>query len=88
MKTIVVKATIGATDSRVAYSLREVGEDIYSKFYSEGIAEIPDMDTAVTELHIKVKATRHLGDVTTFLKKSLKRHNLLEIVEITREDSN
>ena len=88
MKKIIVKAPSGETDSLVVHDLRNVGEDVYRRFHCEGIAEVPDMDSAVSSLHIEVKATRHLGDVMTFLKKSLRKHGIAEITEIVRDDPN
>ena len=88
MKRIIVKAPSGESDSLVVHDLRNVGEDVYRKFHFEGIADVPDMDSAITSLHIEVKATRHLGDVMTFLKKSLRKRGIAQIVEIVRDDSN
>jgi len=69
----------------ILHSLRNVGEDICRAFHYKGIADVPDMDSAVTELHIHVHATRHLGEVTTALKKSLRMHGITEKTEIVRE---
>lgn len=66
--------------------LRDVGEDMYGKFHFDGIAEVPDMDSAITELHVHVLATRHLGAVTSYLKKFLRRHALSEHAQISRLD--
>jgi hypothetical protein len=84
VKRIIINAPSGESDSITVHQLRNVGEDVYKRFHFDGIAEVADMDTAVTSLHIDVKATRHLGVVMTFLKKSLRNHGIAEKVEIVR----
>ena len=86
MKTIVVTVPAAHSDYTLVSLLRNVGEEMYRKFSHQGIAEIPDMDSALTELHIRVQATRHLGEVTAQLKKSLRREGLAELATITRLD--
>lgn len=86
MKTIRVNIAAANGDYSLVHDLRNVGEDVYRAFYFEGIVEVPDMDFAISDLHIHVKATRHLGEVTTVLKKSLKKRGLFEQAVITRKD--
>jgi hypothetical protein len=86
MKTILVTVPAAHSDYTLVSLLRNVGEEIYRKFSRQGIAEIPDMDSALTELHIRVQATRHLGEVTAQLKKTLRREGLAELATITRLD--
>jgi hypothetical protein len=86
MKVILVKVPAAASDYSLVSLLRDVGEDMYGKFHFDGIAEVPDMDSAINELHIHVLATRHLGVVNSYLKKSLRRHALSECAQISRLD--
>lgn len=86
MKIIHVIVAAAATDYSLVSLLRDVGEDGYGKFYFNGMAEVPDMDSATTDLHVHVLATRHLGEVTTFLKKSLGKHGLEAHAVIARAD--
>jgi hypothetical protein len=51
---------------------------------SEPVAEIPDLDASLTQFHIHVSATRHLGDVTTMLKKMMKHHGVGDHIKIER----
>ena len=88
MKVILVTVEAAALDYSLVSQLRNVGEDIHGKFYFDGIAEVPDMDTATTELHIRISSTRDLGVVTVYLKKSLRRHGLIEVAHITRPAPN
>ena len=47
-------------------------------------AEIPDLDDSMRLFHIHVSATRHLGTVTTLLRRMLKHHHVAERVTIER----
>jgi len=68
--------------------LSDVREELYGKLLREfgTAAEIPDseMNFSGPKFHIHVSATRHLGVVTTLLRKLLKRHDLLEQVKVER----
>lgn len=86
MKVILVTVAAAASDYSLVSLLRDVGEDMYGKFHFEGIAEVPDMDSAITELHVHILATRHLGIVTSYLKKSLRRYGLSGHAQISRLD--
>ena len=68
-------------------SLHDVADEIYGKFCLDGTAEIPSLDSFVTEFRVRIPATRNLGIVTTFIKKALRRHGLAELAEISRDDS-
>ena len=86
MKVILVTVAAAASDYSLVSRLRDVGEDIYGKFFFDGIAEVPDMDSAITELHIQIPATRHLGIVSSYLNKSLRRHDLFDHAQTSRLD--
>ena len=68
--------------------LGDVQEEMYGKLLREHKSEaaIPDAEMSFSGLpfHIHVFATRHLGVVTTLLRKLLKRHGLSERVKIER----
>ena len=66
-------------------ALSDVGDDVYSEFTLDGIAVWRE-GPPPHELRIEVSVARHLGSVTTFLKKRLKRYGIAEIAEITRLD--
>ena len=70
-----------------AHLLRNLGEDIHVHFAESGAAKVPDMDSAWDRLHVIVSASRHLGTVTTYVKKAIHRHGLGEVVEISRASS-
>lgn len=86
MKTLLISLPADATDLSLVGRFRNLAEDIHRKFAPDGIAEVPDMDSACTELHIVIPATRHLGTVTTFVTKSLRQHNLSELTFVSRLD--
>jgi hypothetical protein len=86
MKIIHVNVAAAATDYSLVSLLRDVGEDVYRKFYFNGRAEVPDMDSARTDLHVHVLATRYLGEVTTYLRKSLRKRGLEAHAVIRRVD--
>jgi hypothetical protein len=85
MKTLVVKVPADSAVPFAVSRLRDVGEDIYKEFFFSGVADVPNMDTAIDTLHIHIHKTRHLGDVSAALKKSLRKQGL-ENVEIARAD--
>ena len=64
----------------------DAAEELYGKLLREfkTVAEIPDLDGSPTQFHIHVSATRHLGVVTTLLRKMLKHHRVAERVTIER----
>jgi hypothetical protein len=66
-------------------ALSDVGDDVYREFTLDGIAASRE-GPPPNELRIEVSATRHLGVVTTFVKKALKRYGMAEIAEIMRLD--
>lgn len=68
----------------MVHDLRNAAEDIYRKFMADEVVQVPDMDSAVTELHILISAPRHLGDVSAFAKKALKRYGLLELASFSQ----
>jgi hypothetical protein len=86
MKTIVVKVPKAADDYSLVSDLRNVAEEIYREFSPAGVAQVPEMDSATTELRIFIPASRHLGVVSTSLKKALRRYRLTEVAELSRQD--
>ena len=86
MKVIVVKLPKDVPDVHQFGLLSDIGDEIYNKFTTDGVAIWREGPPA-NELRIEVSATRHLGVVTTFLKKALKRAGLSESAVITRGDS-
>jgi len=61
-------------------------EELFGKLLREfpEQAEIPDLDDSTRQFHIHVSATRHLGTVTTLLRRMLKHHHVAEQVTIER----
>lgn len=84
MKVLLIQVPKAAQDYNLVHDLRNAAEDIYRKFMADEVVQIPDMDSAVTELHVLVSASRHWGDVTSFTKKVLKRYGLLELAKISQ----
>jgi hypothetical protein len=66
--------------------IRDFGEVLYREFEATGHASmnIGEIDRAVDRLSLKVTATRHLGEVVEFVRKTLKQHNLAERAQIER----
>jgi hypothetical protein len=64
----------------------DAAEELYGKLLREfkNIAEIRDLDDSPTQFHIHVSATRHLGIVTTLLRKKLKHYRVAERVTVER----
>lgn len=83
MKVIVVKLPKDIPNVHHFALLSDIGDEIWNKFTTDGVAVWREGPPA-NELRIEVSATRHLGVVTTFLKKALKRYGISEQAEITR----
>ena len=77
----------GTLDSGLIHRLRNFGEDLYREFSKSGYAEISlqEIDAATNELRVYVKAKRHLGVVSTFIKKTLEQHNLDQQFTVSRD---
>ena len=86
MKTICISLPSAEGDSERVHDLQNVGEEIHCHFLGTGIVEVPDMDSATVQLHVRVSAPRYLGDVTQVIKKALKRYRLSELAEVSRVD--
>ena len=86
MKTLRITLPAAAEDYNHVPNFRNFGEDIHCHFISTGIAHVPDMDSATTELHVVISATRHLGSVTSYVNKAIRRYGLSDLVHVTRID--
>ena len=86
--TIALDETIfpDGPDDNLVHRLRNFGEDLYREFSTSGQADISldEIDAATTELHVLVKAKRHLGSVTAFIAKTIQRHNLDDLFTVSR----
>ena len=86
MKIIRV-SLLEAEPSRETTTLfNDAREELYGKLLREHSeeAEIPDLDGSARQFHIHVSATRHLGTMTTLLRKMLKHHRVADRVSIER----
>ena len=84
MKVLLIQVPKAAQDYNLVSDLRNAAEDIYRKFMADEVVQVPDMDSAVTELHILISAPRYLGDVTVFVKKTLKRYGLADVATVSQ----
>ncbi len=86
--TIALDETIhpDGPDDALVHRLRNFGEELYREFSLSGQASISleEIDSATTELHVLVKAQRHLGRVSAFIAKTLKQHNLDDLFTVSR----
>jgi hypothetical protein len=66
----------------------EAKVELFGKLLREAVAEIPsrEMDLFSKQFHIHVPAKRHLGTVTSTLRKLLKHHGVADQVTIERID--
>ncbi len=73
-------------DADLVHRLRNFGEDLYREFSLSGQADISleEIDSATTEIHVLVRAKRHLGGVSAFIAKTLKQHNLDDLFTVSR----
>lgn len=86
--TIAFAEAVGpdAPDDNLVHRLRNFGEELYREFSTNGQADISldQIDCAVSELHVTIKAKRHIGTVSAFVKKTLQRHDLNDLFTVTR----
>jgi hypothetical protein len=86
MKVIRVSLSEAEPTRETMILFGDAKEELYGKLLREHAeeAEIPDLDASMRQFHIHVSATRHLGTVTTLLRKMLKHHRVAERVSIER----
>ena len=86
MKAIRVSLSEAEPSRETITLFDDAKEEFYGKLLREHSeeAEIPDLDSSMRQFHIHVSATRHLGTVTTLLRKMLKHHRVAERVSIER----
>ena len=84
MKTLRITLPAAAEDRSHIHNFRNFGEDIHCHFLPTGIAQVPDMDSATTRLHVVISATRHLGTVSSYVTKAIRRYGLSDLVHVTR----
>jgi len=86
MKIIRVSLSEPEPHRETATLFDDAKEDLFGKLlrvFPEQ-AEIPDVDDSMRQFHIHVSATRHLGSVTTLLRRMLKHHHVADRVTIER----
>ena len=84
-RTIVIQFS-GVNDSALIHRVRNLGEDLYREFQSNGQAalDIAEVDRATDTLRVTLAASRHLGAVVSFIKTALRQHHLDEIAEVRK----
>jgi hypothetical protein len=84
-RTIVIQFS-GVTDSGLIHRVRNLGEDLYREFKSNGQAavDIDEVDRATDTLRVTLAASRHLGAVLNFIKTALRQHHLDKIAEVKK----
>jgi hypothetical protein len=84
MNTILISYPEAGQNSDLIHNFRNLGEAIYREFQMSGKADVPDMDDAVSELHVVVPSARDLGVVGAYVKKAISRYGLSEKVRVSR----
>ena len=81
------EAQLQTPDADLVHRFRNFGEELYREFSTSGHAEmsLDEIDAATREVHVHVKAKRHLGAVTAFIKKTLQRHGLDDQFALSRD---
>jgi len=86
MKIIRVSLSEPEPHRETATLFDDAKEDLFGKLLRDfpEQAEIPEVDDSMRQFHIHVSATRHLGSVTTLLRRMLKHHHVADRVTIER----
>jgi hypothetical protein len=86
MKMIRVALSESEPSGETVTLFGDAKEELYGKLLREfpEQAEIPDLDDSARQFHIHASATRHLGTITTLLRRMLKHHRVAERVTIER----
>jgi hypothetical protein len=73
-----------AADDTFIHRVRNFAEDLQGSFERAGVAQVENMDAAVTSVCVIVESHRHLGSASTLVRATLKRYNLSEGALIQR----
>ena len=86
MKIIRVSLSEAEPSRETPTLFSDAKEELYGKLLREHSeeGEISDLPCSATQFHIHVSATRHLGTVTTLLRRMLKHYRVAERVTIER----
>jgi hypothetical protein len=86
----IIIAFSGPHDGTLIHRIRNFGEDLYGHFRDTGQAEmdIAEVDRVTDCVSLRLTATRHLGNVSAYIKKALKEHGLIERATISRRHAN
>ena len=55
--------------------IRDFAEDLFVALRDDALGSVPDMDTAINEVHVDVPSSRNLGRVGNESRRLLRRHN-------------
>ena len=86
MKIIRVSLTDSEPSDDTLRLFDDAKEELYGEILREfkGVAELPDLDSSAREFHVHIAATRHLGTVTTLVRRKLKHYRVAELAVIER----
>jgi hypothetical protein len=73
-------------DPQLIHRIQNFGEDLYREFQKNGeaVMDIEEVDRATDTLRVTLAASRHLGTVMGFIKKTLQHHHLHNIAEVKK----
>jgi hypothetical protein len=86
MKTIRVSVTDPRPSDEILARFDDAQEQLFGKLLREhsGIAKFSEHGQTSTRFDVHVAATRHLGTVTTLIRRTLRHHHVEEHVTIER----
>lgn len=56
------------------HRVRNFAEDVFRSLRDDGLGTVPNMDTAVNEVHVEVRLKRQAGRVGQILRRHLRDH--------------
>jgi hypothetical protein len=82
--TIII--TFQNSDGELVHRIRCFGEDLFREFSRGEKATIGsnEVDRATNQLSLTLLSTRHFGEVSIFVNKTLKRHGLANVATISK----
>jgi hypothetical protein len=86
MSRCVIIIAFQDSEGELIHRIRCFGEDLFREFSrgNKAVIDIHQVDRATNELSVTLPSTRHFGDVSIFINKTLKRHGLADVATVSK----
>ena len=74
------------SEGALVHRIRCFGEDLFREFSpgDKAVIDFNEVDRATNQLSVTLPTTRHFGDVSIFINKTLKRHGLADVATVSK----